>query len=165
MKFRVLAIILLLLQAFVVLGGERRRAYLRPVPWYVRPYRYGTVGRFYWSYPYSWLMDRENPYHRQQRVLNSPSLYAGPYPAGGLYTWRQWYYDRLRYPLFDHSWHPLFSVLPYSPELSMAQSVLPDIGDGEAIPREDDPVTKLQEAFFTDDAHSAEDLLQLKLGY
>ena len=142
---------LIICQAVVALGSEPHTFRDRYIGRTREPYRQPTYC--------------ESPHHRAQRALNSPSLYAGPYPGGGLYAWRQRYYDRLRHPLFDHSRHRVYSLLPYSQELSMAQSPAYGIADVSADVGTDDPVSRLQRNFFTDDLHSPEDLLQLRLGY
>ncbi|MEX1230717.1 MAG: hypothetical protein WEB58_10780 [Planctomycetaceae bacterium] len=145
------AIAVLLCHAAIAAGAE-------PHP---SPYRSALRYRSSYRQP----AYRESPPRRERRMLSSPSLYAGPYPGGGLYAWRQWYYDRLRYPLFDRSRHRVFRILPFDRELSMSQSLMPGVMNEETDAAPDDPVTKLQNDFFTDDLHSPEDLLQLKLGY
>ncbi|MFN0196927.1 MAG: hypothetical protein ACKVT0_09275 [Planctomycetaceae bacterium] len=129
---------------------------------------------------------QESPRHRETRTVNSPSLYAGPYPFGGLYTWRQYYYGHERNPLLDRL-HATNAMSYYFIDPSYTRYIPFHATDTIRYPaslnREwgmsvkdvgamvlqssivaEDPVNKLQEQFFSDD-RSAEDVEQLKFGY
>ncbi len=74
------------------------RSHLRPNRWKAS-YRANRITSP--TYRYRRPTYQESPQHRVTRTVNSPSLYAGPYPFGSLYTWRQYYYGHEQNPLLD----------------------------------------------------------------